>query len=327
MAKGTLDARGIALLAAKRFRDKNEDHTVLVLEGIHADFPDAFKVFFDCVRETYAKLGIPISKIGHDRARRYLAYPKCRNKLNDVFLGAKSLEIPSLPDGIDDPFPYCWGNAGIIRGGVSNLLHLGCESKRLPLRADLWLHLARFLITKFRPAYGYCYQRPFDHGPHLYPLCLGTDKKYPHERQGRISQWTEALRDEANLKNGWLREVFPWNFLGPDHLKAPVGDMTLREWIVQNKDCGTLAPVTGDITLWDVRDERLAETGKKLMEAGRVFDYMRDIVDKMPPGIPMSMEEAVGTVAKAFGFESPDDVEIRKGDNKPISEEEKKAFC
>ena len=55
------------------------------------------------------------------------------------------------------------------------------------------------------------------------------------------------------------------------------------------KDRGTLTPITPDMMLWDVPDDRLAEIGKQLMDAGRVFDYMRDIVDKMPPSPPMSM--------------------------------------
>ncbi|MBI2804304.1 MAG: hypothetical protein HYX68_04890, partial [Planctomycetes bacterium] len=38
----------------------------------------------------------------------------------------------------------------------------------------------------------------------------------------------------------------------------------------------------------------------------------------------MSLEEATAHVLDAFGFPSPDEVEIRKGDNKAISEEEKK---
>jgi len=152
---------------------------------------------------------------------------------------------------------------------------------------------------------------------------MSTDKQLIHEDPARICQWSEALRECAHIKNGWLREVYPLNYLSNAHLNAPVGDHMLRQWILEDADRGTMAPVTSDLMLWDVPDDRIGEISKELMAAGRVFDYMRDIVAHWPPPTPMTMQQAVGTVAQAFGFDSPDDVEIRTGDNMPISEEHK----
>ncbi|HZQ93579.1 MAG TPA: hypothetical protein VFA67_01140 [Candidatus Sulfotelmatobacter sp.] len=133
-----------------------------------------------------------------------------------------------------------------------------------------------------------------------------------------------ARLDAAYLKHGWLREVFALNYLTDAHLQAPVGNLTLKQWIQQTPNRGTLTPVTDEMMLWEVPDERLTELSDQLYAAGRVFDAERDVLSKRPPPTQeLSMEEATAQVLEAFGFDSPDEVEIRKGDNKPISEEQK----
>jgi hypothetical protein len=297
-----------------------KNHCVLAFNDI--DDTSSADSFFHYVEGIWQREHLPFSKFGYDAARGSLSFRRSEKKIHSLLPSARSIDISSLPEGVEYPFEYCYSQALFSKDHSS--LCIGFESDRLPPRSSKWHDLYRVLMDTFRPKYGYLFQRPFDHGPYLYTVLVGTDKMFPHEQHGRINQWSEALRDKRYLKNGWLREVFPWNFLGPSHLDAPVGDLTLRQWILQSKDRGTLMPITADMMLWDVPDERIAEVGDQLMAAGRVFDYMRDIVAKLPPAKPMSMEEAVRTAAQAFGFESPDDVEIRKGDNTPVSEEEKK---
>ncbi|MBI1830009.1 MAG: hypothetical protein HYR84_01000 [Planctomycetes bacterium] len=151
---------------------------------------------------------------------------------------------------------------------------------------------------------------------------FGSENDPPNQRE---TNWFYYGRlDDTYLKHGWLREVYALNYLTDAHLLAPVGNITLKEWILQSPNRGTLTPVTDEMMLWEVPDERLTELSDQLYAAGRVFDAERDVLSKRPPPTKeLSMEEATAQVLQAFGFDSPDDVELRKGNNKPVPEAEK----
>lgn len=323
-----VDYRGVDLNNPLRKRP----HNVLVFNGIRQRPVD---VFFHFIQSVFEKIGLPLTKFGYDKTP-YKSLVRSKKKLFSLLPDLKNLSLVSLPEGVEHSFEYCFSEASIgyppgaiWKGYYGGTVFLGLEADRIPLRSRLWYEFADSLLREYKPKYGFVFQRAFDHGPYGYAMGISIHNLYPEEDFGgkkeyRLNWCTFALHDDLYLKNGWLREVYPWNFLCDAQLNAPVGNLTLREWILQTKDRGTLTPITDEMTLWDVPDDRLAEIDEQLLVAGRVFDYMRDIVNKLPATPAMSMAEAVSTVAEAFGFDSPDEVEIRKGDNKPISEQEKK---
>lgn len=224
---------------------------------------------------------------------------------------------------MDQVYPQYLAKADIVLRSEHPKLCLDMKSRLLDLRSAELKDTAGAIIQLFAPRYCYAFSRPFKNSPDCYAYNIGDGRQPANERWTNWSYYGE--RNDVYLEHGWLREVYALNYLTDAHLLAPVGGVTLKEWILKSPERGTLTPVTDEMMLWEVPDERLTELSDQLYAAGRVFDAERDVLSKRPPpSKELSMEDATTQVLQAFGFESPDEVEIRKGDNQPIADAEKK---
>ena len=298
-----------------------DEHSVLVCNGIGISEPAPAGKFWEFVYALLAKYGCPISEIADKGS--YKSYSRVKRRLDKILQECRMLGVRSLPPGVDNKHTLEYLAKADINLNPNNLeVILDLKSRFMGIRSPGFKETARQLIHYFRPSYCYGFSRPFCYRPSLYAVGLGDGNNPPNQRNNNWAYY--GILEDNYLKGGWLREVYALNYLTDAHLSAPVGNVTLREWIQQSANRGTLTPVTEEMMLWEVPDERLTELSDQLYEAGRVFDAERDVLSKRPkPTQEVSLDEATAQVLQAFGFESPDEVEIRKGDNKPISEEEK----
>jgi hypothetical protein len=222
------------------------------------------------------------------------------------------------------------------------------------------LDAAREFCLLISPAYGIGFRRPFGLGPTYYAMNLAT-VGVSSEESLRISWWQEA-RERKLFCAGMLRDVYPWNFLNASQLAARVGELSLENWIRKDARRGSLTPFASELTLWQVPDEVIPDVRQVLFDAGVIFDYERDWIQRLriaenqgyrgedalravlatyglapspePPVRHQAMdvqaataEEAVAMALKAFGFNSPDEVDILQtqgeGKVKKLNDKEK----
>ncbi|WP_137233362.1 hypothetical protein [Streptomyces sp. BPSDS2] len=61
--------------------------------------------------------------------------------------------------------------------------------------------------------------------------------------------------------------AYPVNILVPSHLRAPVGDRALRDWIAASPEHGSLEQVDGRV-VWRPPQESIRRVNSTLAEAG-----------------------------------------------------------
>jgi len=118
---------------------------------------------------------------------------------------------------------------------------------------EIFLPLVSEICSLFEPKYGYVFQRKFSLGPAAYTAGVITGIHHPHPEIDEITAWGIIGRGNHSLyKPHFIRDVYPLNFLSPQHLEGPVGGQSLRQWIESDPARGTLAPVVGNLTAWTV---------------------------------------------------------------------------
>ncbi|MFU1795998.1 hypothetical protein ACM1RC_19225 [Paenibacillus azoreducens] len=82
-----------------------------------------------------------------------------------------------------------------------------------------------------------------------------------HEAPGRYGgkgRYTESM----------LRMVYPYNLLNEKHMQIKIADQTLRDWIHESGERGTLRPIAKDSWVWEVMDKHLVAVNQACGEAG-----------------------------------------------------------
>ena len=214
------------------------------------------------------------------------------------------------------------------------LLVISFASRTVSLNSADLLTIASEACALTRPSYGIAYERPLHRGPVHYAMCISRKRLEEFYRQTeadreesmRISRWSQADEDKLYLR-GSIRDVYPRSFLNPSHLNFPIENATFAEWVRRDPHNGTLSPFTEALTLWEVSDEEIPRLQHVLFDAGMVYDYERDTLSKLPPGPPMTPEEALQSTLEGFGM-SAADVDVLKveapGKTRKLSDEEVK---
>ncbi len=141
---------------------------------------------------------------------------------------------------------------------------------------DLVKDLCQFL----KPQYGYAFQRDFKKGPGFYPggiiVGLDHDDETKEERQ-EITNWgITGLADEndPDYEPHMIRDVYPLNFLSPQHLKAPIGSQTLQQWIQSDPSHGTLEEILPDFWSWAVDPQYIEDLKTTLLPHNFLIAHM-----------------------------------------------------
>lgn len=73
--------------------------------------------------------------------------------------------------------------------------------------------------------------------------------------------------EESVWRDGFLRDVYPWNFLNGAQLAMPVSGLTLERWISQDATKGSLERFSSGLTLWRVAPKRIGAVRAALDQA------------------------------------------------------------
>lgn len=105
------------------------------------------------------------------------------------------------------------------------------------------------------PAYGIAFSRDFEKSPDGYALGLVAGLGYSPKEDAEatsIAEWNREQIGERRHLKGMLRDVYPWNFLSEVHLASRCGSQSFREWILADKNRGSLEALGSDRYCWSV---------------------------------------------------------------------------
>ena len=83
----------------------------------------------------------------------------------------------------------------------------------------------------------------------------------------------ELRGGEGRYHGGMLRMVYPLNVINKEHCEISIDGKTLKEWVQNSTDLGKISNLPRDLFLWDVPDDRLADTNAWLGKAGKLISW------------------------------------------------------
>lgn len=253
----------------------------LVLNEVAWDTPMRAAIFQKVI-DIWSDYGFCPDKIGGDGAgltKRYTAYARHRSRLSkSTFEKVPKVSMVKLKkdfrieatDWIATA-SFCdnerWRQffAGIIPVEVGDTLS-GCVEK------------LKSMTEVLTTSYGYVFLQEKRMEPGMYALGMGwgplRNERHSDARMN-ISWWGHTVSGECNTyKAGMLRDVYPFNFLSPPYLDAPVGraSVCFKDWIAEDPDVrGTLSPCGDDLWLWEPPIDQIPRLREDLYRAGRLF--------------------------------------------------------
>lgn len=138
-----------------------------------------------------------------------------------------------------------------------------------------WLPVAQKIVRNLRPHYGIGFiqdvsQHPDSHA--MYGGGLGwTGKAYEASRNDQF--WSHEGLPRNVLREGVLRNVYPWNFLTKPQLTRDIGGIPLKQWITETDGAGTLEELNFGVSLWQVPRAAIPKVRRKLQEAEAMFNW------------------------------------------------------
>lgn len=177
-----------------------------------------------------------------------------------------------IPGGVIQGQQWC------VSANVSSeysLCSAGARCSIAPLPSETMLSVARGMVRDFTPAYGIGFRREMELGPMLYGmgLCMGLELWGPERAQAeRIDKWYTRGIEKRVYEIGFIRDVYPWNFLTEPHLSRQVEGVSLRQWIEQDLNHGALSNLGESVWLWEVKDSQIAHLRSAMQGAEIVFD-------------------------------------------------------
>lgn len=141
---------------------------------------------------------------------------------------------------------------------------------------DSMLSVARTTVEHLKPCYGIGYVREMRLGPSLYAIGLnyGTHTAFSgpeYEEKLRITRWGEAMGQHA-YRDGFVRDVYPCNFLTNPQLSRSVAGASLHDWITHDASRGQLTEFAGDVFLWSVDEAVIQPVRDVLHREGVIYD-------------------------------------------------------
>lgn len=151
----------------------------------------------------------------------------------------------------------------------NNFLKCIFNSHIVSLNNKLRLEISIKLCEITRSKYGFFYKFPFVFSPWTYAYgLLNTEyddvygSKFYNEKhkdiKKRISFWRRDENQRKACEQGYLREIYPINFINEKHLSHEVfPKIALRNWIEEADHRGTLTQITDELHAWIIPDEDL----------------------------------------------------------------------
>ena len=150
------------------------------------------------------------------------------------------------------------------------------DNKLIPFEKSYIQDLLKDLYQFCKPHYGYAFQRDFKKGPGYYPW--GIEAGNITDKEGeKIARWSNtglAGPDDSDYQPHMIRDIYPLNFLSPQHLGAKIGLQTLQQWIQDNPTRGTLEELLPNFWCWSVDIENIDSVQNDLKPHNLLIAHM-----------------------------------------------------
>jgi hypothetical protein len=164
--------------------------------------------------------------------------------------------------------------------GEGHYAIIAAESTIVPFRSVGFRRFAEEVVRLLKSEYGIGYHMPRLVAPDMYALGIKqqlgeilTGQAYEESRN--VARWGDMGMEESVWRVGVIRDVYPWNFLMAPQLDATVEGCSLREWISQDSQRGSLTDMSETVVLWDVPEASIPGIRSRLKEAHLLFDWRR----------------------------------------------------
>lgn len=189
------------------------------------------------------------------------------------FQGVRGFSLFRLIPGGEIPGYHWCANAEVDE--EESYCIVGSRSSIAPVPGESMFSIARSLIRDLSPIYGIGFRREMDLGPTFYAMggCMGLQPWGPEKSEGeRIDRWRALGIKQRVYEEGFLRGVYRWNVLTELQLARQIEGVSLRRWIEEDRERGSLAIVEGSTWLWEVKEEQMPRVRSAMENAGMVFD-------------------------------------------------------
>lgn len=154
------------------------------------------------------------------------------------------------------------------------------SSRELEKESEMLLNLPHSLCgTMFSAAYVFEY--PFVFSPLAYSSGLSYSPSFKKwgdhtDRDAeRVANWSNHCYQGQRGSEGYMRDIYPMNLIGPEHLGMVIGKIKLENWISQDPTRGRLLPCHGKV-LWIIK-------GKEIRSVQTELDQFEILLSSFPP--------------------------------------------
>ena len=264
-------------------REITEDCVAIAFYGI-CDDPASVMQFYHDLICWYNSVGCTPDKmavVGSGFSGKIIGFEKSHLHLRKKgFATIKSVEaFAMLPNG-ELPTVHWWATASL---SLDYMPHFVLQARRsiTTLEDDALGRLIESCVTNLNPNCGIGYPRDHNKGPGFYAIGLnyGNDatRGHAYEEKLTISRWGNIGMKEEVYKLGFLRGVYPHNYLSEQQLSRRVGYKTLHEWISSDSSRGSLTKLNNRMILWKVAFSHIEPIRESLWSAGVIFDWKKHL--------------------------------------------------
>lgn len=240
--------------------------------------------YFNSTLRWFSSLGLRPDYLGassDDKAGNVISFSRGSKRLiKNGFNNISSLEVYAAP--MNNKILWRDNTIAFDYEGNSNKLcaYMSVVNDIYNSNQESLNSIVEEMIAILKPEYGIGYHRPKAYGPGVYVYGVSVspseDASFDgenYEESLRINRWSDIGMKRQVYKRGYLRDLYPYNYLTQVHLDRLVDGITLKTWIKQNLSHGTLKEMPQGLTLWSVLPENIPVLRKKLREMGVIFDY------------------------------------------------------
>ena len=192
-------------------------------------------------------------------------------------VGYQGIVLAAAPAGSDAPGYDNFAKAGFLFGPEGEIVGATFVAHEPYLQCNTATcdEIVAELAQLWPWDYGFGFQRDAATAPDVY---LGGTSSNLHspEDERRTDLWYQSSHDfykgvEPPRRLFMVRDIFQYNMVGPKHLAHRLSDgRRLQEFIEADPDSG-LRPLTGELCLWKVRQDRTEAVRDKLLGKGVII--------------------------------------------------------
>jgi hypothetical protein len=268
-------------------REVTNDCIAIAFYGVTANAA-ALGSFYKMLIEWFNSVKCPPDKLsveGPGFSGKIVGFSRTHTRLQrQGFSGVTSIDVfATLPNG-EIPVTDWWAKS-YLNLQYKPCFVLAARRSVTSLEDDRLASLVKGCVSLLTPVYGIGYHRNHDKGPIWYAIGLNYSRTAEEavrmsEETTAISWWGDRAMGKEVYREGFLRDVYPYNYLSQAHLTRRVGTESLQEWIGSEPSRCTLTRLDDRMTLWKVPSRRIDRLRKELRSTGVIFDWKTYPVDE-----------------------------------------------